>query len=55
VLQDLKDLEMSQPSAWICCEDAGGKSFKHILPKGGLMVIYHGTKLKKKITLNKFK
>ena len=22
VLQDLKDLEMSQPSIWICCEDA---------------------------------
>ena len=44
VLQDLKDLEMSQPSTWICSEDVDGKKNIHILPKGGLMVIFHGTK-----------
>ena len=38
---------MSQPSNWICCEDAGRTNFKHILCKGGLMMIYHGTKMKR--------
>ena len=49
-----KDQPLGIATTWICMATMLGKSSKHILPNGGLMVIYHST-MKKKLTLNKSK
>ena len=39
---DFETMDSSIPNVWICSFDAWKKE-KHILPNGGLIVIYHAT------------